>query len=54
MESCLTLEVVLGLNIHLLICIGRGMTGHYFVDNSLPCPAVETQAATIQKVQLIT
>jgi len=29
------------------------VTGHYFVDNSLLCPAVETEAATIQKVQLI-
>lgn len=53
MQSCLTLEVVLGLNIQLSICIGRRVTGHDFVDNSLPCPAVEAEAATIQKVQLI-
>lgn len=53
MQSCLTLEVVLRLNIQLSVCIGRGVTGHHFVDNSLPCPAAETEAAKIQKVQLI-
>lgn len=29
------------------------MTGHGFVDDSLPCPLAETEAATIQKVWLI-
>lgn len=54
MQSCLTLEVILGLNVQLSVCITRGMTGHYFVDNGLTCPAVETEAAVpIQKVQLI-
>lgn len=54
MQSYLTLEVVLGLNVQLCVCIWRGMTGPNFVDNSFSCPAVETEAAPpIQKVQLI-
>lgn len=53
MQSCLTLEVVLGLNIQLSIFVVRGLTGHPFADNSLPCPAVGTGAAATQKVQLI-
>lgn len=53
MQSCLTREVVLGLNTQLSIYIVKGLTGHPFADNSLPCPAVGTGAAATQKVQLI-